>query len=135
MLSISSLVPPVTHRSKYVSVFFLAGAIYAAFIVAGLPLVGVGAWVVVCVAGQVYRCRLDRPLFDERDRSLYQTAAARTIRTLSVGAGIVFPGAVVFFAVTGNESQWPRWLFFLSIYTMAFGLFFTGVYLYTRYEQ
>jgi len=116
-----------------VAVFVLAAAVYAILIVAGYPLVGVGAWVVICTAGVAYRHRLDRPLFDERDEMLNRIAARRTIRIISIGSAIGFPAAVVLWAVGSNE--WPPWLRWLAIYTAGFGFLYTSLRLYTRYER
>ena len=115
----------LSPRLRYVTVLLAAGAAYAAFIVAGYPLVGVGAWVVLCGSGFGYRYLSKYSLFDERDQQLKGIAARQTIGAVGLGAAVLFPAAVVLQAI--GYIEWSPWLSWLGIYTAGLGLLYTGL--------
>lgn len=127
--------PTVSNRQMYVGLFVLAVLSYAAFIAAGYPLIGVVAYLVCCAAGVVYHISRDRPLFDERDWTLRDAAAARTLNLLGTAVAIGFPAAVVYYALAAPDVDWPSWLFWLGIYVFGLYLFYNLVLIYTYYTQ
>lgn len=124
-----------SNRQMYVGLFVLAVISYAAFIAVGYSLIGVVVYFVCCAAGVVYHISRNRPLFDERDRALRGTAAARTLNLLGTAVAIGFPAAIAYYAMAAPDVDWPPWLFWLGVYTFGLYLFYSLILIYTHYTQ
>ncbi|MFB6179739.1 MAG: hypothetical protein ABEI77_08455 [Halorientalis sp.] len=100
------------YRRLYVGLWLVSGVFLAGAITAGYPVVGaVGFWVIALASIVVYRS-YDGALFDERDRSEYQSAAGLTLAVFGWGSAVVFPTMTVLDAI--NVASWPWWLASIS---------------------
>jgi uncharacterized membrane protein len=97
-----------TYRRSYIGIWALGAVAFAGLIVAGFPLVGVGAFVVAAVAAVAFQGTYGGVLFDERDRTTLQEAGANTIAVLGMTSAVVFPTFTALHAL--GVYTWPAWL-------------------------
>ncbi|MFB6208704.1 MAG: DUF2178 domain-containing protein [Candidatus Nanohaloarchaea archaeon] len=100
-------------RKVYMGLWGLSGVSLATLIVAGYPLLGVGAFVLFGLSALISFRRYDGPLFDERDERRQEKASKRTLAIMGITSAIVFPGATALWGL--NIIEWP-----LSLSPIAF---------------
>jgi uncharacterized membrane protein len=116
------------YRRLYVGLWVLSGVSLAGGIVAGYPLVGVGAFVVAFVAATGVFLAYDGPLFDERDRRLQESASRRTLTIMGLSAAVVFPAVTAAWAL--NIIAWPLWLTPIAFFIAALAFVHVGSLMY-----
>ena len=130
MSTLSPLTGETTYRRLYIGLWALSGVALAAGIVAGVPLVGVGAFVALGLAALVTFRRYDGPLFDERDDRRLAAASKRTLAIMGVTSAIVFPGVTALWAL--GVVAWPLWLTPIAFLVAALAFVHVGS---TMYES
>ncbi|MFB6205479.1 MAG: DUF2178 domain-containing protein [Haloglomus sp.] len=111
--------PNVSTRSLYAASWAVGSALYGVLIVAGYPLVGVGAFVVGAVAAVALDQGSNRPISDERDRAVFDEAGRHTIAAVGMASAVVFPTMVALRAL--DYTTWPTWLYYAGYFVA--GLF------------
>jgi len=107
-----------TYRRTYFGLWLGSGLLFAALIVAGYPLVGVGAFAFGALAATALEHRSPK-LFDERDTTIFHEAGANTIAVVGLGSAVLFPTMTALRAL--GVVAWPLWLAYL-------GWFVTGLF-------
>jgi uncharacterized membrane protein len=116
------------YRRLYTGLWALSGVSLAALIVAGYPLVGVGAFAVFAVSALATYRRYDGPLFDERDQHRQAAASKRTLAIMGMSSAVVFPGATALWAL--NLIEWPLWLTPIALFVAALSFVHVGSVMY-----
>jgi len=111
--------PTVSTRSLYAASWAVGSALYAALIVAGYPLVGVGAFVAGAVVAVALGHESDQPTFDERDRAVFDEAGRHTMAAVGMASAVVFPTMVAARAL--GYVTWPEWFYYAGYFVA--GLF------------
>jgi uncharacterized membrane protein len=119
-----------TYRKLYVGLWALSGVALAGGIVAGYPLVGVGAFAALGLAALVTFRRYDGPLFDERDERRQAAASKRTLAIVGVTSAVVFPSVTALWAL--DVIAWPLWLTPIAFFVAALSFVHVGS---TMYES
>jgi uncharacterized membrane protein len=119
-----------TYRTLYIGLWALSGVALAGGIVAGYPLVGVGAFAVAALAALLTFRRYDGPLFDERDEHRQAAASKRTLGIMGIGAALVFPAVTALWAL--GVVAWPLWLTPIAFFVAALAFVHVGS---TMYES
>jgi uncharacterized membrane protein len=119
-----------TYRTLYIGLWALSGVALAGGIVAGSPLVGVGAFVVTALAALLTFRRYDGPLFDERDEQRQAAASKRTLGIMGIGAALGFPAVTALWAL--GVVAWPPWLTPIAFFVAALAFVHVGS---TMYES
>lgn len=120
-------------RTTYVALWALGTALYAGLLVAGYPLVGVGAFVVAAAAAIGLQASSDAPTFDERDREVFGEAGRHTIALLGMAAAVVFPTMVVASAL--NYAEWPIWLAYAGYFVAGLFAVWLAFLLLARWQR
>lgn len=107
----------LSSRTVYSLLWVLAGVTYGGLIVLDQPFAAVGAFVAFGLGAVVYRMRVGRPLFDERDNRIRQQAADSTMWFLGIASAVFFPTAVVLGGL--GYHSWPPWLAYLGFYALG----------------
>ncbi|MFC7228128.1 DUF2178 domain-containing protein [Salinirubellus salinus] len=110
--------PTVTPRRTYVGLWAVGTALYVALLLAGQVLAGVAAFALFGVGALAYHRTRQRPMLDERDASVLETASANTVRLLGVGSAVVFPSTAALDAL--GYVTWPAWLTPVGLFLGAF---------------
>ncbi|WP_257299476.1 DUF2178 domain-containing protein [Haloarchaeobius sp. FL176] len=109
-----------TYRRLHAALWLCSGVALGGLIVAGYPLLGVGAFAACAVgAFSVYR-RYGDPLFDERDQRIQEAASERTITIFGLGSAVVFPTVTALWAL--DVIAWPLWLTPIAFFVAALSL-------------
>lgn len=119
-----------TYRRLYIGLWALSGVALGGGIVAGYPLVGVGAFVAFGLAALVTFRRYDGPLFDERDERQLAAASKRTLGIMGVASAVVFPTVTGLWAL--GVIEWPLWLTPIAFFIAALAFVHVGS---TMYES
>jgi uncharacterized membrane protein len=119
-----------TYRTLYIGLWALSGVALAGGIVAGTPLVGVGAFVVTALAALLTFRRYDGPLFDERDEHRQAAASKRTLGIMGISSALVFPAVTALWAL--GVVAWPLWLTPIAFFVAALAFVHVGS---TMYES
>jgi uncharacterized membrane protein len=106
-----------TYRKLYIGLWALSGVALGGGIVAGYPLVGVGAFVALDLVALLTFRRYDGPLFDERDERRQAAASKRTLGIMGVSSALVFPGVTALWAL--GVVEWPLWLTPIAFFVAA----------------
>jgi uncharacterized membrane protein len=107
-MSTATAATETTYRRLYVGLWVVSGLTLAGGVVAGRPLVGVGAFGALGLAALLLFRRYDGPLFDERDERRQAAASRRTLAVVGVASALVFPAVTALWAL--GVVAWPRWL-------------------------
>ncbi|MFC7138031.1 DUF2178 domain-containing protein [Halobaculum litoreum] len=119
-----------TYRLLYIGLWALSGVALAAGVVAGYPLIGVGAFAALGLAALLTFRRYDGPLFDERDERRQAAASKRTLAVMGVTSAVVFPGVTALWAL--GVVEWPLWLTHIAFFVAALTFVHVGS---TMYES
>lgn len=111
----------------------LSGVSLAALIVAGYPLLGVGAFAFFGLTALVSFRRYDGPLFDERDERRQEKASKRTLGIMGITSAIVFPGTTALWGL--NIIQWPLWLSPIAFFVAGLTFVHIGSIMYEAKKQ
>jgi uncharacterized membrane protein len=122
--------PERTYRFLYIGLWALSGVLLGGGIVAGFPLVGVGAFVALALTALLVYRRYDGPLFDERDERKQAAASKRTLRVMGLTSALVFPGMTALWAL--GVVEWPLWLTPIAFFVAALAFVHVGS---TMYES
>jgi uncharacterized membrane protein len=118
------LTPVVVRRLVGVAVV-LGGVALAALTVVGLPLVGVGAYVLAMIVAAGAQSRADGPVFDERDETISNEAAGRTLMAFGLASAVVFPALTVAWGL--DLFEWQPWnsaiALFVAVLYLTYGAF------------
>jgi len=117
-----------TYRKLYIGLWVLSGVSLAGFIVAGYPLVGVGAFVALALGALGTFRWYDGPLFDERDQRRQATASKRTLAIMGVTSAVVFPGVTGLWAL--GVVEWPVWLTPIALFVATLSFVHVGSVMY-----
>jgi uncharacterized membrane protein len=118
------------YRTRYIGLWALSGVALAGGIVAGVPLVGVGAFVVTALAALLTFRRYDGPLFDERDEHRQAAASKRTLGIMGISSALIFPAVTALWAL--GVVAWPLWLTPIAFFVAALAFVHVGS---TMYES
>jgi uncharacterized membrane protein len=119
-----------TYRKLYIGLWALSAVALGGGIVAGYPLVGVGAFVALGLVALLTFRRYDGPLFDERDERRQADASKRTLGIMGVSSALVFPGVTALWAL--GVVEWPLWLTPIAFFVAALAFVHVGS---TMYES
>jgi Predicted membrane protein (DUF2178). len=111
---------PSQARRVIGGLIVVGGVVLAVFTILERPLVGVGAYVIAVTGVVAIQHQTEEPVFDERDETISQKAAGRTLRLLGWGSAGVFP------ALT---AAWGLGLFEWQPWSVAIALFVAAIYL------
>jgi hypothetical protein len=107
----------LTPRRTYVGLWAVGTVLYVALLLAGQVLAGVAAFALFGVSAMAYHRSRERPMLDERDASVLETASANTIRLLGVGSAVVFPTTAALDVL--SYVTWPTWLTPIGLFVAA----------------
>jgi uncharacterized membrane protein len=107
----------LTSRRTYVGLWAVGTVLYVALLLAGQVLAGVAAFALFGVGAMAYHRSHERPMLDERDASVLETASANTVRLLGVGSVVVFPTTAALDAL--GYVSWPTWLTPIALFVAA----------------
>jgi uncharacterized membrane protein len=120
-------------RKVYMGLWGLSGVSLAALIVAGYPLLGVGAFALFGLSALVSFRRYDGPLFDERDERRQEKASKRTLGIMGIASAIVFPGTTALWGL--NIIEWPLWLSPIAFFVAGLTFVHIGSIMYEAKKQ
>jgi uncharacterized membrane protein len=120
-------------RKVYMGLWGLSGVSLAALIVAGYPLLGVGAFALFGLSALVSFRLYDGPLFDERDERRQEKASKRTLGIMGITSAIVFPGTTALWGL--NIIEWPLWLSPIAFFVAGLTFVHIGSIMYEAKKQ
>lgn len=118
------------YRTLYIGLWALSGVALGGGIVAGYPLVGVGAFVVTALTALLTFRRYEGPLFDERDEHRQAAASRRTLGIVGISAALLFPAVTALWGL--GVVAWPLWLTPIAFFVAALAFVHVGS---TMYES
>lgn len=120
-------------RKVFMGLWGLSGVSLAGLIVAGFPLLGVGAFALFGLSALVSFRRYDGPLFDERDERRQEKASKRTLGIMGITSAIVFPGTTALWGL--NFIEWPLWLSPIAFFVAGLTFVHIGSIMYEAKKQ
>lgn len=109
-----------TYRRLHAALWLCSGVALGGLIVAGYPLLGVGAFAACAVGAVAVLQRYSGPLFDERDQHIHESASERTVTILGLSSAAVFPTVTALWAL--DVIAWPLWLSPIAFFVAGLSL-------------
>lgn len=105
----------------------VGGVSLAGFTAIEQPLVGVGVYVLAVAGAVAVQARAPTPVFDERDETVSQEAAAATLTIFGLGSAGVFPALTVAWGL--DLFEWQAWSTAIALFVSVLFLTYSGLLL------